>query len=405
MSAAEPLTPKSHDEARTRGHGSQAHVGGGKDRGQRSYSGNAGLERATELKILAVDVGQGTKDILLYDSESVLENCIKLILPSPTRVYAQAVRRATQAGEDLLLTGSIIGGGPLSGTLRRHVAGGRQVLISEGAAFTIRNDLEEIAQMGIKVVREAPRDFKGRVLRLSELDLDTLSRFMATVGEDLHSIDCVAVAVQDHGPLPKGASHRRSRLGAMKGLLEKSPHPWALAFSVEEVPEGHVRMHSVARECHVLPQPHAFLMDTAPAAICGCLEDPQVKAVAGGDILAVNVGNGHTMAALVGNGVVRGVFEHHTRLLEPRKLGDYLRRFADGAVTDEEVFTDGGHGAFYLDTAPTFARLKMVAVTGPNRALMGETGLPIHYAMPGGDVAITGPLGLVAAIKTRLEKG
>jgi uncharacterized protein (DUF1786 family) len=357
------------------------------------------------MKILAIDVGQGTKDILLYDSESVLENCVKVILPAPSQVYARTVRQATRAGEDILLTGSIIGGGPLSGALRRHVASGRQVLIAHEAAFTIRNDLEEVAQMGIKVVRDAPSDFKGRVLGLSELDLETLSRFLGTVGEDLRAVDCVAVAVQDHGPLPKGASHRRSRLGAMRSLLEKAPHPWALAFSADQVPEGYVRMQSVARECRALPRARAFLMDTAPAAICGCLEDPQVKAAAGGDILAVNVGNGHTMAALVSNGVVKGIFEHHTRALEPGRLGDYLRRFADGAVTDDEVFADGGHGAFYLDTPPTFSRLKMIAVTGPNRGLMSQSGLAIHYAVPGGDVAITGPLGLVAAVRTRLDRG
>jgi hypothetical protein len=45
----------------------------------------------------------------------------------------------------------------------------------------------------------------------------------------------------------------------------------------------------------------------------------------------------------------------------------------------------------------------MIAVTGPNRALMGEAGLAVHFAVPGGDVAITGPLGLVAAVRAKLD--
>ena len=34
------------------------------------------------MKILAIDVGTGTQDILIYDDEKELENSIKLVLPS-----------------------------------------------------------------------------------------------------------------------------------------------------------------------------------------------------------------------------------------------------------------------------------------------------------------------------------
>jgi len=40
------------------------------------------------MKILAMDIGAGTSDILLYDDrKESIENCIKMVLPSPSLVY------------------------------------------------------------------------------------------------------------------------------------------------------------------------------------------------------------------------------------------------------------------------------------------------------------------------------
>jgi len=38
------------------------------------------------MKILSIDVGMGTQDILLYDSENNMENCFKMVLPSQTQM-------------------------------------------------------------------------------------------------------------------------------------------------------------------------------------------------------------------------------------------------------------------------------------------------------------------------------
>ena len=35
------------------------------------------------MRILAIDVGTGTQDIMIYDTEKELENAMKLVLPSP----------------------------------------------------------------------------------------------------------------------------------------------------------------------------------------------------------------------------------------------------------------------------------------------------------------------------------
>ena len=43
------------------------------------------------MKLLAIDVGMGTQDILLYDSEKNIENCFKMVLPSQTQIIARRI--------------------------------------------------------------------------------------------------------------------------------------------------------------------------------------------------------------------------------------------------------------------------------------------------------------------------
>jgi len=49
------------------------------------------------MKILALDIGAGTEDVLIYDdAKESVENCLKMVLPSPSQVYAAQVRSATR---------------------------------------------------------------------------------------------------------------------------------------------------------------------------------------------------------------------------------------------------------------------------------------------------------------------
>jgi uncharacterized protein (DUF1786 family) len=148
-----------------------------------------------------------------------------------------------------------------------------------------------------------------------------------------------------------------------------------------------------------LPNAHVLVMDTSPDAILGCLMDPAVKDA--DPILAVNVGNGHTMAALISKGNVIGVLEHHTRLLTPQKIEDILKDFADGKLSNKEIFEDNGHGMFFLKKPPGYSNIEKVVVTGPNRKILAKTCLQVHFATPGGDVMMSGPIGLVEAVKRK----
>ncbi|MCW4038208.1 MAG: DUF1786 domain-containing protein, partial [Candidatus Bathyarchaeota archaeon] len=320
------------------------------------------------MKILALDIGAGTEDVLLYDdAKKSVENCLKMVLPAPTQVYAAQVKAATRLGQDLFIKGDTIGGGAISIALRKHVEAGFPVTMTEQAAYTVRNDLDEVREAGINILStEAPTEFQGKTLSFREVNLTTLQAFLAEFNEPLSDVDVVAIAVQDHGVSPRGMSNRRFRIQTMKDLLERDPRIEALVFREDAVPSCFLRMQSAVRASkRQLPKSKVVVMDTAPAAILGCLADPAVKGIA--RVLAVNVGNGHTMAALLEDEEIVGVLEHHTQLLNPQKIDRLLVAFADGRMSNEEVFRDRGHGSFLLKEPMGFSTIETIAVTGPNR--------------------------------------
>jgi uncharacterized protein (DUF1786 family) len=53
--------------------------------------------------ILAIDIGSGTQDILLYEEGKPMENCVQMILPSPTQLVSAQIQKATAAGKDIYL--------------------------------------------------------------------------------------------------------------------------------------------------------------------------------------------------------------------------------------------------------------------------------------------------------------
>jgi len=359
------------------------------------------------MKILAIDIGAGTEDVLLYDDQKKnIENCVKMVLPAPSQVFAARVREATNLCKDIFIKGDIIGGGAFSVALREHVEKRLQVIMTKNAAYTVRNDLDQVKELGIQVVtgEKEPTGFKGEILTIEEVNLRQLQTFLTEFGETLFDVDVVAVAVQDHGVFPKGMSNRRFRIQKMRELLKRNPKPENLAFEEEDIPPYFLRMKSAAQASRrQLPKAKVLLMDTSPDAILGCLKDKSVEKA--NPVLAVNVGNGHTMAAIMSERNIVGVMAHHTRLLNPQKLEQLLVNFADGRLSDEEVFKDNGHGLFFLSKPTSFSKIEIVTTTGPNRNILAKTKFPVHFAAPAGDVMMTGPIGLVEAAKRKFKLG
>ena len=111
--------------------------------------------------------------------------------------------------------------------------------------------------------------------------------------------------------------------------------------------------------------------------------------------VVANIGNFHSLAFHFFDGQVVGLFEHHTGELTSARLAEYVAQLSAGSITNEAVFADKGHGALVFDRdAPP---PDLLAVTGPRRALLVDSGVQPHLAVPHGDMMLTGNLGLLRA--------
>jgi uncharacterized protein (DUF1786 family) len=352
------------------------------------------------MKILTVDIGTGTQDIYLYDSHLDLENGFKLIVPSPTMMVRQRLKEATRRGDTVLLTGVIMGGGPSQWAAEDHIRAGLPLYATPDAARSFNDDLEAVTEMGIQVLSE---DEAARLpdsvqrIRLQDFDYSSIRQALENFGVSLKSLDALAVAVFDHGDAPPDESDRQFRFDYLDERIRKENRLSAFAFLSTDVPPIMTRLQAVVETAKGLDAP-LVVMDTAPAAVLGATFDPQVAARH--QKIIANVGNFHTLAFRLGSVGIEGVFEHHTGLLDLSKLEDLLRALADGSLKHEDVFGDHGHGALIYDPEPfplTGADFG-VAVTGPRRNLMRSSSLRPYFAVPFGDMMISGCFGLLAAV-------
>jgi uncharacterized protein (DUF1786 family) len=136
-------------------------------------------------------------------------------------------------------------------------------------------------------------------------------------------------------------------------------------------------------------------MDTGAAAICGALEDPALAALKEKGLVIVNLGNSHTLIALVQGGKLPGLCEHHTSMLTPSKLSHLIDRLVRGSLSHQEVYDDGGHGVALAKNFSGMGFSPLVAVTGPKRSL--SESLNFYKAIPHGDMMLSGCFGLLRA--------
>jgi len=335
------------------------------------------------MRILAIDIGAGTQDILLFDSEKKIENCTSLVLPTPSKILADKLQVIEG---DVYIYGDTIGGGSITRAILRHLKKGHRVVMEESAAYSIRNDLDEVRSMGIEVGKKPEFD-RFQEFKIQEIDLPLLQNFLSSVGED-PKVEIIAIAVQDHGVAPKGVSDRAFRFENMERMLRKDNRPEAFQFQEDSLPVYFLRMRSAVDTVRRTSSASVLVMDTSFSAILGCMDEVT------GPSLVVNVGNGHTIAALLIERKIEGLYEHHTHELTPKKLEHDLSLFLRGELRSKEVFDENGHGAITLK--PYYGDVS-VLVTGPNRDLFKGTSFKFIYAAPGGNTMMTGPMGLVRA--------
>jgi len=148
-------------------------------------------------------------------------------------------------------------------------------------------------------------------------------------------------------------------------------------------------MNAVIRDVKNTFKGPVAVVDTKFAAIAGALFGVDER-----PCLCIDVGNGHTMAAVVGEEGIDAIFEHHTHCLTGGSLEDYVMRLSEGKVRNEEVYNDSGHGC-YIKRAPGMKNIRRVLVSGPNRRMLKGSRLNAEFASPFGDVMMTGPVGIV----------
>ena len=355
------------------------------------------------MKILAVDIGTGTQDIFLYDSNLDLENGFKLVLPSPTMMVHRRVKQMIQTQTPLLFTGHQMGGGPSAWAIEEAARAGIPVYMTPDAATTLNDELDKVERLGIKIIGESEVEglrSKVESLELKDFDFELISKTFNDYGVSLDDLSAIAVAVFDHGNAPAGISDRQFRFDFLDERIKAKNSLSAFAYLSNDIPKIMTRLQSVANSAGELPCPQV-VMDTAPAAILGVNFDPVVAKRE--CKIIVNVGNFHTLAFRLGDGI-EGVFEHHTGEIDLPKLEKYIRALADGSLKHQDIFDDMGHGALvYGDNPFEFGKDEFdIVVTGPRRSMFqpihpSSVSLHPYFATPFGDMMIAGCFGLLAA--------
>ncbi len=352
------------------------------------------------MKILTVDVGTGTQDIFLYDSQVHLENGFKLIVPSPTMIVHRQVKEATQAHVPIVITGVMMGGGPSAWAVEAHARAGLPVYATPQAAKTLNDELDKVQELGIKILSDDEVvGLPDNVQRIEfrDFNLPAIKGALSPFGVDLSDLDAIAVAVFDHGDAPPGVSDRQFRFDYLDERICARNSLASFAFLSDDIPPIMTRLQAVADSAGEIDCP-LIVMDTAPAAVLGATFDP--IAAKRKQKIITNIGNFHTLAFRMRKQGIEGVFEHHTGEIDLSKLESLLHALADSSLKHEDVFDDMGHGALmYSDDKFEFGKDEFdVIVTGPRRSMYADNPtLRPYYAAPFGDMMIAGCFGLLAA--------
>ncbi len=366
------------------------------------------------MKILTVDIGTGTQDIFLYDSNLDIENGFKLVLPSPTMMVYRRLKQTLHLRTPILLTGHQMGGGPSAWAIEEYARAGIPVYMTPSAATTINDELDKVEALGIKLVSEDEANSLPSTvyrLELKDFDFPLIAKTFADYGVLLNDLSAIAVAVFDHGNAPAGVSDRQFRFDYLDERIRAKNSLSAFAYLSNDVPKIMTRLQAVVDSAPNLPCP-LVVMDTAPAAVLGATFDPVVASRA--RKIIVNVGNFHTLAFRLGEKEIEGVFEHHTGEIDLPKLEGLIRKLADSSLKHQDVFDDMGHGALMYSKEPfEFGKDEFdVVVTGPRRSMFRTIDdrpltmnpssivngrLRPYFAVPFGDMMIAGCFGLLAA--------
>jgi uncharacterized protein (DUF1786 family) len=347
-------------------------------------------------RYLLLDIGAGTLDMLWFDDRT--GEHFKAVVASPVRTVAEA---AAALPGNLVVTGGEMGGGPVTRVLQERAAQSR-VVLSRSASATVHHDPERVLAMGLAIVSDDEAEALGRKksfsrLHLADIRKETLRSALDAMGVS-HTVDTIGACAQDHGVPPAGVSHLDFRHRGFVAALDATPRPESLLHEGGCVPETFNRLRFMADTARKLPCGTVYVMDSGMAAILGASMDPACPVV--GPAIVLDIATSHTVGAAVCDGDIAGFFEYHTKDVTRERLESMIRGLAGGRLRHDVVLSEGGHGAYHRrDIA--FGANGVIVATGPKRARMQGSALPIVWGAPWGDNMMTGTVGLLTAIRRR----
>ena len=346
-------------------------------------------------RILTIDIGAGTMDVLYYDTSRGVH--YKAVVKSPVLSAAQRAESA----QDILVLGTEMGGGAFASALKSR-AGRTGVLMSSSSCRTVHQDPERVRSYGIDVVSDEEAEklkSAGQYTVLESCDLQVPRLESIVRGFDVDfSFDVVGICAQDHGLAPEGMSHLDTRHYNFSSVLDVTPFPSALLYRIDEIPSHLTRLKVIAQTASSMNTGEIYVMDSGMSAVLGALMDRE--AAARHRCLVMDVATSHTIGAAFNGGELYGFFEYHTRDVSCRRIEILLQKLADGTIEHKTILSEGGHGA-YVRKSFGFDNTDMIVATGPRRGILEGSSLAIHYGAPLGDNMMTGTVGLVEAIRRR----
>jgi uncharacterized protein (DUF1786 family) len=347
-------------------------------------------------RFLLVDIGAGTMDVLWYDTDTELH--YKAVVKSPVRYLAE---QAADMSGNLVISGTEMGGGPVTAVLKER-AKKAAVVMSAAAAATLHHNPDIVHSWGIDIVEDEKiigfqQEDSYSDLVLGDIDVARLRGIVDGFGVPFE-FDAVAICAQDHGVPPTGVSHLDYRHNMFQARLQQKPYPHVLLYKSDEVPPEMNRLSCVAGTAGGLPADEVYVMDSGMAAILGGSMD--VLARDKHRVIILDVATSHTVGAAMQDDEIAGFFEYHTSDITLERLENLLVELCDGKIEHSRVLSEGGHGAF-LRKAIGFQDSDTIIATGPKRRLVEPSGLNIVYGGPLGDNMMTGTVGLLEALRRR----
>ena len=172
-------------------------------------------------RFLMVDIGAGTMDVLWYDTEAELH--YKAVVKSPVRYLAE---KAAELSGNLLISGTEMGGGPITTVLKER-AKMAEVVMSASAAASLHHNPARVRSWGIEIVEDTKIEDLRRQenyahLVLGDLEVERLRGIVEGFGVSFR-FDAVAICAQDHGVPPAGISHLDYRHNIFQSRLQEKP--------------------------------------------------------------------------------------------------------------------------------------------------------------------------------------